>query len=657
MSFLSINKSGHLRRQIIAIRVIIIFFCVWFAFDNVYQENEAFAILLGILCSFCGFITKPLNSFSQKWLNLFVLVLGAPVCLLVVEILNNTNPFLDLSVTQCFFNLVWYYMVFILLFLLFGRIRLSCIISTMFFTLIGIINHYVLNFRGRVIFPCDIFAWKTAMNVSGGFDFTPDKTMIGACLFSLAYIIFVILLPQQPKTIRPKKQISLSICAVSIIYCTLFFTTDMMKDFGIYSQQWKTQVNGFVLNFTVSLKYSMVTPPDGYSDKAVSAIIENTPEINPDNNPQPVHIIAIMDESFSDFSEYNVPYSADPTPFLHSLSENTIKGNMYSPVTGGGTANVEFEFLTGNSISFLPANSVAYQLYLKDNAPSLVSQLKSLGYKTISYHPYKSSGWNRTSAYKWFGFDQQLYQEDTKDPSYLREYISDQSDFENLYRLTDEAGDNPLFIFNVTMQNHSGYDVPWGNLEKTVWLTGDMENKYPDADQYFSLIRASDDALRNLISHYSNTDVPTMIIFFGDHQPPLKNSFYEDISGNAMNNESADEVLKQYTTPFFIWTNYDIPEMQNVNISAWGLGVLAMKTAGIELTGYQQFLYSLMGQMPVITPAGTITSDKTAILPDEPLLTETQYILRNRYDFLVYNNLFESDNRRNDFFFLNQPNN
>ena len=120
-----------------------------------------------------------------------------------------------------------------------------------------------------------------------------------------------------------------------------------------------------------------------------------------------------------------------------------------------------------------------------------------------------------------------MYQEDTIDPYYIRGYISDQSDYENLYYLTDNAGDEPLFIFNVTMQNHSGYKLPWTNLDRSVWLTGDMENRYLDADQYFSLMRESDNALRNLISHYSNTDVPTMIIFFGDHQPPLTNSFYE----------------------------------------------------------------------------------------------------------------------------------
>lgn len=652
MSFLTIKANGHFKRRLLTIRAVILFFVVWLVCDRFYPDNKEFAPLLGILCSFCSFITHPLQGFCKIWFPRFVLVLGAPVCLLAVEILNNTNPFDALSVTQCFFNLVWYYLVFGLLTIFLGRIRIACVISTLFFTIIGIINHYVLSFRGRVIFPCDIFSWQTALNVSEGFDFTPDKTMLGACLFSCAYLILVFCLPHEPKAKRPKKRISLTICTLSIVYMSLFFGTDMMKSFGIYSQQWKTQSNGFVLNFTVSLRYSIVTAPENYSDKAVLNIIENTPNVNSDNNPQPVHIIAIMNESFADFSEYNVPYSADPTPFLHSLSENTIKGTMYSPVTGGGTANVEFEFLTGNSICFLPANSVAYQLYLKDNTPSLVSQLKSLGYSSVAYHPYKSSGWNRTSVYNWLGFDKQMYQQDTIDPYYIRGYISDQSDYENLYYLTDNAGNEPLFIFNVTMQNHSGYRVPWTNLDKTIWLTGDMENLYSDADQFFSLMRESDNALRNLISHYSNTDVPTMIIFFGDHQPPLTNSFYEKITNVSMNNRTTEEVLKQYTTPFFIWTNYDIPEQEDIILSPWGLGVLAMKTAGIELTGYQEFLYSLMEELPVITPAGCITSDGTVIGKDDAFPSFQYYSFYNKYDFLIHNFLFDDD-RQDEFFFLN----
>jgi hypothetical protein len=86
-----------------------------------------------------------------------------------------------------------------------------------------------------------------------------------------------------------------------------------------------------------------------------------------------------MNESFADLAGVlpNLKLSADPLPFYHSLTKNTVKGTMISPVTGGGTANVEFEYLTGDSLAFLPSSTVAYQLYLYDGAPSLVSSSRS----------------------------------------------------------------------------------------------------------------------------------------------------------------------------------------------------------------------------------------------------------------------------------------
>lgn len=651
MNFFKIKQKNFFRTRILFIRAVIIFFATLLLFDPIFSENSIFLPILAILCSFCGLITHPLGNFMKLWFKHFVFILGAPVCLLSVEILNNTNPFEALSVTQCIFNLIWYYIIFFIVHIIIGKMKISCVLSTLFFLFIGIINHYVLNFRGRTIFPCDLIAWKTALNVSENFDFTPTKTTISGCLFAFFYIILVLCLPSNDQLKRPNKKITFSLVSICILYMFLFFKTDMMRELGIYCQQWKTQANGFVLNFTVSLKYSMVEKPLGYCETTVLKALENTPEIKPDKNQQPVHIIAIMNESFADFSEFYIPFSSDPTPFLHSLKENTIKGVMYSPVTGGGTANAEFEFLTGNSISFLPPNSVAYQLYIKDKIPSLVSQLKNLGYECIAYHPYKSSGWNRPIVYELMGFDKQMYEQDTINPQYVRNYISDKSNYENIFKLTQNRGNKPLFVFNVTMQNHSGYKSPWSNLEKTVSLVGDMKNLYPEADQFFSLMRASDNALKELIEYYSNTDVKTMIVFFGDHQPPLPNSFYEHIEGVEMNKRTTEQILRQHTTPFFIWANYDIQELQNIFISSWGLNTLLAKTAGIELTKYQQFIYSVMQKIPVITPSGCITSNGIAMTIENLKNSQNYKNIYKNYQYAIYNNLFDKNNRLNNLFF------
>ena len=645
--------SSPFGRQVLAVRFIVLFFVFWFIFDHIFTVYPSLTLLLSACFALPGLLPRPLTGKQLLCARRVVWALGAPLSLLTVELLNNTNPFDALTVEQGLLNLVWYYLIFGLLWLLLGRVRRSAAIAAVFFFAIGLVNHYVLTFRGRVIFPCDLVAWRTALNVADGFSYAPDETIIRAACFALAYLVLLVCLPAEKQAARPRRKVILGICTGTVLYCALFFGTPMLTWIGIYAQQWKTQSNGFVLNFTAALRYSVVTKPDGYSPEAVQQIIDSVPDSaeTAADGVKPVHILAIMNESFADLSAYDLPLSADPTPFLHSLTKNTINGTMYSPVTGGGTANVEFEFLTGDSLAFLPSATVAYQLYLREHTPSLVSQVTPLGYKTTAFHPYHASGWNRTSVYDWMGFDDQLYEDDVSAPSYIRTFISDTSDYEKLYQLTDEAGENPLFVFNVTIQNHSGYQLPWANLERTVELTGNMQGKYPAADQFFSLMRASDDALRALITHYEQSNEPTMIIFFGDHQPPLGNDFYEAISGKPLDKRTTEETFQQYGTPFFIWTNYDIDEAQDVNLSPWGLGVLAAQTANLPLTGYQKFLSGVMARIPVITPVGFITADGRYSSPKEENLTGEERYLVQQYRLLAYNNLFGGKDRADAFFF------
>ena len=89
-----------------------------------------------------------------------------------------------------------------------------------------------------------------------------------------------------------------------------------------------------------------------------------------------------MNESFADLTIFEgLELEEDPTPFLHSMTENTIKGYAYSSVFGGTTANSEYEFLTGNTTAFLPAGTVPYQMYVSSGDPTLVGQMAALGYQ------------------------------------------------------------------------------------------------------------------------------------------------------------------------------------------------------------------------------------------------------------------------------------
>ena len=581
-------------------------------------------------------LRRDIGEHLDRYLARLVFLLGPWLCLWMVEVLNQNDVFQDLDVWQVAMNLIWYYALFFVCRLILGRLRRAAALSAVLSFLVGLLNHYILRFRGRILFPADVAGWRTAANVADGFDYSMDQYIVQAAILLVGYLFLVWMCAPQRKRARLPLAASIPLWAAILGYTYAFFFTGMLPALDIYTQQWVTQRNGFLLNFTVALRYSSVDKPRDYSKQAVLDLMEQYPALAGDDSvTHPVNLIGIMDESFADFTIFDsFESSEDPTPFLHSLKKNTIKGWMYSPVTGGGTASVEFEYLTGFSTIFQPPHTVAYQLYTKEGMPSLASLFGVNGYETTAFHPYKSSGWNRPIVYNNMRFDNQLYQEDVDNAYLIRNYISDQSDYETIFQITDAEQGDPNFIFNVTMQNHSSYAQGWNNLEKTVTVSDELRQADYSSEQYLSLVLESDQALEQLVAHYEQSSEPTMIVFFGDHQPPLKNAFYEKLYGKPLSERTTEEVMQQYQVPFFIWTNYDIEEQEGLMISPNYLGVLTGQLTGMPLTGFMNFLSQLYEEMPAITPVGILTADGEYLEREE--LNEEQQQWLETYETLNY---------------------
>ena len=590
-----------------------------------------------------------------KWLSRLVYLLGPWFCFIMVEILNKNDLIEDFAPWQVFFNLIWYYILFYLARVLLGRRRRAGALITLLCFGFGLVNHYVLRFRGRIIFPADLQAWRTAANVLDGFDLSPDIYVNQALILLIAYLFLLFICPAQKKRDPSPRWLSLLLALSTAAYTYAFFFTGMLPALNIYTQQWVTQANGFLLNFTVAMRYSWVEKPVGWSEQAARNIMEEYSATPADQSiVHPTNIIVVMNEAFSDLSIFDtLELSEDALPFLHSMEENTISGLLYPPVTGGGTASVEYEFLTGLSNSFLPPHCVAYQLYMNEDMPSLSTLAGADGYTTTAFHPYHSTGWNRTIVYDYLDFDTQLYNSDVSTPHYVRRYISDQRNYEVLCDLTAQAQGKPNFIFNVTMQNHSGYAQGWHNLPQSITLSEELNKADPKAQQYFCLMKVSDDALAGLIAHYEQVEEPTLIVFFGDHQPSLSKEFYETLYGKKLDQRTTEEVLKQYAVPFFLWANYDIPEQQNIVISSNFLGMFTAKTAGLPLTGWLNFLSDLHERIPVITPVGYITADGVVAEKSYHLTPEQQSWLR-KYEILAYSAIKNPSDQNAAFFHMTQ---
>ena len=593
---------------------------------------------------------------AALWLSRLFWAAGPVVGYSLVEILNWNNPFTSFSTLQVAPNLAFYYIIALLVWLITGRRNLSCGISTALFWLIGMANHYVIAFRGRTIFPGDLLTLGTALNVAGNYNYAFDTKQALTALGLALFLLLLLALPRQKGRSRLRLRSALPVTAACAAFLALFFGTNFLSAAGIEPSMWTTRGNGFVLNFSVCLRYSTVSEPEGYSQEALAEIAAGVEDSLPasgtgEGGVQPVNLIVIMNESFSDLTgTFELETNQDPMPFFRSLTENTIRGTAYSSVFGGTTANSEYEFLTGNTTAFLPAGTVPFHLYVKEGSESMVAQMGALGYECVAMHPYYASGWNRVPVYRDFGFDRWLFQSDFEDPSYIREYISDQTDYENLIRVYEEKEEGqPLFIFNVTMQNHSAYSGAWTNLPREVWLTGEMEGKYNTVNQYLNLIYQSDKAFEYLIDYFSQVEEPTMILIFGDHQPQVATNFYTDLLGS---DPTVEEAQQKQEVPFLIWANYDIEERQDVRLSLNYLSGLLMDAANLPKTGYQTFLSGLRETVPVANAVGYQDTDGTWHEQTGDMSQAAQEGLLD-YQMLQYNEIFEDrDNRLEDFFFL-----
>lgn len=502
--------------------------------------------------------------------------------------------------------------------------------------LVGALNYYLLKFRGQPFLATDIFALRTAMSVAGQYTFEVAEEL--AFTFLILYFLFTCMWALGKMEIfqkrTGKKRILIKGCGAIGAAAALFFwigSYDFPDTYNIWIDFWAQvntyQTTGFAPAFISFWQRMKISKPDGYTEQSAEQIFDEygaveapTETEKKDTGEQPM-IITIMNESFSDLSVLGpLACTEDDLAFFHSLKDDphTIEyGWDYVSTRGGGTSTTEFEYLTGDSMTY--TNGInPYSSFDFTNVPSMVSILKEQGYHMIAMHPENPENWRRSVVYPKLGFDEFLSIsafEDSERTVWNR--VSDLGDYQKLIEVY-EAQTEPTFIFNVTMQNHGGYDGI-GELKPEEIVDVDEEySGYSDLQMYESLIAKSDQALSYLISYFEQVDRPVLICFFGDHQPALNGDFENALREAGRGDVDTDLTMteKIYTVPYFIWSNYEIPEdysMKNSRgedvVSTNYLGTLVRKYAGLELSAYDRYRMNQRAQIPVFNFAGYMTAD------------------------------------------------
>lgn len=598
------------------------------------------ATIVGIFCVRLG----------KVW-GWIVTALTPAVSFLLTEFMIR-NPFIDgkgiNSVGLFVSNLILFYGFAALLLFVTGSMKVCVVGITGLPMLYTIANHYVWKFRDAPLFPWDFASAGTAADVADNYQFIIDwHVCFIACSFLFIILLGFLCTPRIKLSMWWLRVPASILAAASLVITGSYVQSDKgVSELGMYPYLFTPNYvywrNGAAVSLAYTSQYMNIQKPDGYSIKKLNETISGYSSDPYDSSKELPNVIVIMNEAFSDLTTAsNYTQNRPVTPFIDSLTENTVKGTAHVSVKGGNTANSEFEFLTGLSMAQLTPGCIPYQQYIKGETPSFVSQLAELGYDTMGMHPYPASGWNRDNVYDWFGFENTYFKEffDKYPERYgkLRGYYSDDATY-RLIRETFRAktDDSPLFIFDVTMQNHGGYTYK-DAYKKTFPINEIYASGMPRTgvtNTYLALIKKSDEAFEKLVAFFEESDDPTIILMFGDHQPndnvvtPLWKK-----NGESVEVGTLDEQLRRYTVPFVMWANYDIEEETDVHTSLNFMSTLLCEKAGVPKTAFQNYLADLSSEYPVIT-AGHY-SDANGNYYDATTLSQIDAV--NEYAMFGYN--------------------
>ena len=365
-----------------------------------------------------------------------------------------------------------------------------------------------------------------------------------------------------------------------------------------YSQKMNYYNTGFIGGFLYNLKVEPMERPEGYSKEKINEITEKYQAIADEKNQtasdeQP-NIIYVMSESFSDPSHLNgVTVTGDPLADYREVANQTYSGRMLSQNYGGGTANIEFEALTGLSMALFNGQmTTPYTMLVPklDQLPSLVSTLNAQNYRTTAIHPYNTSMYKREDVYQTLGFDTFISEgnmtyTDTIDNN---PYISDESAYKEILDLLKDE-ETPQFVHLVTMQTHMPYAGKYSQLDFSA--TTEDNNGTDTLDNYLQDIAYSSQALKAFTEALKDTPRRTLVVFWGDHLPGI----YSD----EIKNKNEKQALHQ--TEFLMFDTAGELEKRETNdavTSPFYFAANLLEQTNQKTTGFYQLLLEMESAIP-----------------------------------------------------------
>jgi len=500
---------------------------------------------------------------------------------------------------------------------------------------LSVANRIKIEVRDEPVFPRDFALLKEAGSAIGSYDIRFPVPQIAAVLLVTAALallgFFIRCAPFPAEKLRGWKGSLLgaagSLAALALLIVTVLGSSSLYESIGA-SNPYRLSVvfneTGFPYSFCHQFTTYTIDRPPGYSRSAAEEWDRGgQPAGAPD-----VHVVMVMDEAFSDITDEDVfTYGGadDPLPNLHALQreEHCLSGHIAVPGFAGGTANTEFDVLTGMQTNALSATTTSAMRAVNRNLDSLFRVFAADGCHTSFFHPGDDWFYNRENVYRWLGAEETLFNDEMEDLRYKGTWISDDYTAELIEKKFQEAAASgeTLFNYTTTIQNHMSYtiskygpDYDFPDVQTSVPLSEQAETLLK---VYVEGVRDADAMLGRLWRYFDAQDEPVVLVFLGDHLPYLGDNqlAYRELGLDIGPAEEGGQIsLRSYETPYVIWANAAAAQALDWEAAAAALalpedGVISacyLGAALVELTGragespWFDFLNQLRREVPVV---------------------------------------------------------
>ena len=506
------------------------------------------------------------------WMNRFSLplqFLWACVLNFLIEVISR-HSFLEAWDYMTGTPLVFLYNAFLIavtfsLVYLFHRRVFVRILLSVFWLALGVTNGYMLLKRVTPFNAQDLKVLSDGVTLIN--QYFKGFELVLLAVGVLAVVVWVISMWRRGGQYQGKLNRPLALVGIALWVGGYFLLTDLALDHRVLSNYFGNvafayQDYGFPYCFASSLLDTGIDEPPGYSKETMEALSEENQltrvETSLEEGERP-NILFIQLESLVDPTEIeSLEFSQDPIPNLRSLFQSYSSGYFKVPSVGAGTANTEFEVLTGMSMRFFGPGEYPYKTYAKTHTlESAATALGALGYGTEALHNNGGNFYSRADVFNNMGFDHFTSEE-----------------FMNILQLTPNgwATDDVLvshilesmdttpgqdFVFAISVQGHGAYPEEKVLENPSVLVSGVEDEGERNAWEYYvNMVHAMDAFVGNLIRELEARGEPTVAVFYGDHLPTM------GLKAGDMKSRYL------YNTNYVIWDNIGL-EKEDKNLSAY----------------------------------------------------------------------------------------